>query len=50
MIRKFRRSLTSLFAHHAKEENEKGVQLCLWAGANPHAAVPDLQYPGLTDD
>jgi hypothetical protein len=24
--------------------------LCLWAGANPHAVVPDLRYPGLTDD
>ena len=24
--------------------------MCLWAGANPHAVVPDLRYPDLTDD
>jgi ankyrin repeat protein len=47
---KIQKELDIALAHHAKEENEKGVQLCLWAGANPHAAVPDLQYPALTDD
>jgi hypothetical protein len=31
-------------AHHAWEGNEKGVMLCLWAGADPHAAVPVLRW------
>jgi len=35
-------------AHHAWEGNEKGVMLCLWAGADPHTAVPDLRW-GLGD-
>jgi hypothetical protein len=30
--------------HHAWEGHEKGVMLCLWAGADPHAAVPDLRW------
>jgi len=47
---KIQKELDVALAHHAKEENEKGVQLCLWAGANPHAAVPDLEYTALTDD
>lgn len=34
---------------HAQEGNEKGVLLCLWAGADPHRAVPDLRY-GRDDD
>lgn len=36
-------------AHHAWEGNEKGVMLCLWAGADPHALVPDLRW-GLGND
>ena len=31
-------------AHHAWEGNEKGVMLCLWAGADPHVAVPVLRW------
>lgn len=31
-------------AHHAWEGNEKGVMLCLWAGADPHAVVPILRW------
>ncbi|HET9226152.1 MAG TPA: hypothetical protein VFR31_05765, partial [Thermoanaerobaculia bacterium] len=31
-------------AHHAWEGNEKGVMLCLWAGADPHAAAPVLRW------
>lgn len=34
---------------HTREGNEKGVLLCLWAGADPHAAVPTLRY-GRDDD
>jgi hypothetical protein len=31
-------------AHHSSEGNEKGVQLCLWAGANSHTPVPSLRF------
>lgn len=34
---------------HVREGNEKGVLMCLWAGANPRARVPDLRY-GQDDD
>lgn len=37
-------------AHHTGEGNEKGVSLCLWAGADPHAPVPSLRYGGRDDD
>jgi hypothetical protein len=47
---KIQKELDIALAHHAREENEKGVQLSLWTGANPHAVVPNLRYPGLTDD
>lgn len=30
--------------HHAAEGNEKGVQLCLWAGADPHAPALCLRF------
>jgi ankyrin repeat protein len=45
---KIQTDLDIALAHHAWEGNEKGVLLCLWAGANPHAAVPDLRW-GLGD-
>ena len=41
---RFQQQLDMALAHHAGEGNEKGVQLCLWAGANPHTAVPSLRY------
>ena len=31
-------------AIHARDGNERGVALCLWAGADPHRPVPDLRY------
>lgn len=31
-------------AYHAGEGNEKGVLLSLWAGADPHAPVPHLEF------
>lgn len=37
-------------AHHAWEGNEKGVMLCLWAGADPHTPVPFLSLWGSLDD
>jgi hypothetical protein len=41
---KVQAELDIALAHHAGEGNEKGVQLCLWAGADPHAPVPSLRY------
>ena len=41
---KLQKELDIALAHHAAEGNEKGVQLCLWAGANPHTPVPNLRY------
>lgn len=37
-------------AHHAREGNEKGVLLCLWAGADAHAPVPWLEFLHLADE
>jgi ankyrin repeat protein len=31
---------------HASKGNEKGVALCLWAGADPHAPAPSLSFIG----
>lgn len=42
-------ALDIALAHHAWEGQEKGVMLCLWAGANPHAQVPWLRYLGNSD-
>ncbi len=43
---KFQKELNIALVHHASEGNEKGVQLCLWAGADPHAPVCQRrQYP-----
>jgi hypothetical protein len=41
---RFQKELDIALAHHAAEGNEKGLQLCLWAGANPHAPVPSLRF------
>ena len=47
---KIQRELDIALVHHAGKGNEKGVQLCLWAGANPHAPSPSLEYPEDEDD
>jgi ankyrin repeat protein len=41
---RYQRELDMALAHHAHEGSEKGVQLCLWAGADPHARVPSLRF------
>jgi len=41
---RIQRELDIALAHHAGEGNEKGVQLCLWAGADPRSPVPSLRY------
>ncbi|MFI5341036.1 MAG: hypothetical protein ACHQ7N_14515 [Candidatus Methylomirabilales bacterium] len=38
--------LNIALAQYVEEENVKGVHLCLWAGADPHAPAPDLQSTG----
>jgi len=35
--------------YHVHQDKEKGIMLCLWAGADPHARVRDLEY-GSDDD
>lgn len=47
---KIQRELDIALAHHAGEGNEKGVQLCLWAGANPHSPVPSLRFSTSSSD
>lgn len=40
----FQVELNMALGFHAEEGNEKGVALCLWAGANPHAPAPSLRW------
>src|SRR5947208_1999454 len=42
--RKIQTELNIALVHHVGEENEKGVHLCLWAGADPHAPARNLRY------
>lgn len=37
-------------AYHAWEGNQKGVMLCLWAGANPRTPVPNLRWGSVDED
>ncbi len=41
---KVQAALDTALVLHAGEGNEKGVMLCLWAGADPHALVPNLRW------
>lgn len=41
--RRIQHELNMALLHHAGRGNAKGVQLCLWAGADPHARTPDLR-------
>lgn len=47
---RIQRELDLALAHHAGEGNEKGVMLCLWAGADPHVPVPVLDFLRDEDD
>ena len=47
---KIQKELDMALAHHANLGNEKGVQLCLWAGGNAHAPVPSLEFPDVVDE
>ncbi len=35
--------------YHARAGNERGIALCLWAGADPHAPAPNPSL-GIEDD
>ena len=41
---KMQTELNIALGHHVSEENEKGVQLSLWAGADPHAPALSLRF------
>src|SRR5688572_4959637 len=47
---KIQAELNIALVHHAEEGNEKGVQLCLWAGADPHTPAASLRYPSSVDN
>jgi ankyrin repeat protein len=42
--------LNSALAHHASEGNEKGLMLCLWAGADPHAPARSLRFGSYSEE
>jgi hypothetical protein len=41
---RYQKELDIALVHHTSRGNEKGVMLCLWAGADAHAAAPSLNY------
>jgi hypothetical protein len=41
--------LNIALGYHARAGNEKGVSLCLWAGADPHAPTPNPEL-GMVED
>jgi hypothetical protein len=47
---KIQAELNIALAHHAGEGNEKGVQLSLWAGADPHAPALSLRFGNYDQD
>jgi hypothetical protein len=38
---KIQQGLNIALCQHVREGNERGIALCLWAGADPHAPAPD---------
>jgi hypothetical protein len=48
---KIQTDLNMALGHHAgRDGSEKGVLLCVWAGADPHTRAPSLRYPSDPDD
>jgi hypothetical protein len=41
---RYQQELNIALVHHTSRGNAKGVMLCLWAGADSHAAAPGLNY------
>lgn len=46
---KIQTELNIALGYHVRAGNERGVNLCLWAGADPHAPAPDLEISISTD-
>ena len=46
---RIQRELNIALGYHVREANERGVALCLWAGADPHAPAPSLNL-GIAED
>lgn len=46
---KIQRELDIALGYQVKAGNEKGVNLCLWAGADPHTSAPDPSL-GISED
>jgi hypothetical protein len=46
---KIQRELNIALGYHVRAGNERGVNLCLWAGADPHAAAPNPES-GLSEE
>lgn len=46
---KIQQELNMALGYHAKAGNEKGVALCLWAGADAHMPVPNPEF-SVSDD
>ncbi|HLW60645.1 MAG TPA: hypothetical protein VKV57_12070 [bacterium] len=46
---KIQRELNIALGYHVREANERGIALCLWAGADPHAPAPNLNL-GIAED
>jgi hypothetical protein len=47
---KIQRELNMALCEHVREGNERGIALCLWAGADPHSPAPDMRYAQSEDD
>jgi ankyrin repeat protein len=46
---KIQQELNIALCYHARNGNEKGINLCLWAGADPHAQAPNPQWGSSRD-
>lgn len=47
---KIQHELNLALGYHAKEGNERGVNLCLWAGADPHSPASDTELDVSSND
>jgi hypothetical protein len=46
---KIQQELNIALGHHVRAGNERGINLCLWAGADPHAPAPNPEI-GFSED
>jgi hypothetical protein len=43
-------ALNMALTEHVEDRNEKSINLCLWAGAEPHSPAPNLRHAIREDD